>query len=271
MYVNPADFKHIQHLGFVKEHASFGGKSADWRVDPVMNKAFIELDLFSHFNYQSYGRIRETHFGAFRGIMKYDGPNDNPNLDEKTLQRTLHLLFKLFSPNFDTCPETADDQVEIPLDTHPGVDYRALDFKTKGDVMRNTFGRNSVRTYYREPKFPTVWKEAVKGGELLKASKLDTGDSRVFLIPGLDFHWLCVKMLQTQHSLFLELAQSLTWPIKIGFSLQHGGFSRMMGSLEGFNLLLKETVLNGIHPFYHGSGSTLFYPCGLSCLNQQKP
>jgi hypothetical protein len=240
MFLAPSQVNKLNLLGFSSDSvAFFGSKPGDWKVDPVVDRVLKKMAAYDQFDHTAYGRIRETHISALNGILKYDGDNSDPRLPPDILQETKEFLFKKFAPFFDTCSITADDDVEMPLDTHPGVHYRGLGYKSKGSVFRDPKGMASVMKFWENPQFPTVWKEAVKGGELLKKSKIDKGDSRVFLIPGLDFHWLCVKLLQTQHSLFLELAQNLSWPIKIGFSLHSGGFVSLMKSLSIFKYIVE--------------------------------
>lgn len=237
-YLHPADLSSLKHIGFRAEGvASFGNKAADWKCDPVIDLVYKELGIYKHFNVTAYGRIRETHYGGLNGILKYDGPDMRPDVPRVVLKDAKRIMFAMFSPHFDTCPIVADDEVEIPLDTHPGVEFRDMDYKDKGAVFRDPQGLKEVLEFWQRPSFPTVWKEAVKGGELLKESKLDKNDARVFLIPGLKFHWLTVKMLQTQHKLFLDLAQDLSWPIKIGFSFQNGGFCQIFDVLGRFPLV----------------------------------
>lgn len=240
LFLPPGTLKTLKHIGFRTDGAAqFGKRAGDWKVDPVVDKVYKEMGLYEHFDSLSYARIRETHPGGLKGILKYDGPNDDPDVSSKVLYDARAYLYRKFAHLFDTCPLTDDDAVEIPLTTHPGVDFRDQDYKDKGEVMRDPAGREQVLKFWEHPEFPTIWKEAVKGGELLKKKKIDENDSRVFLIPGLSFHWLCVKMLGSQHEKFVEIAQSLSWPIKIGFSFQKGGFSSIFRSLEPFSFVVE--------------------------------
>lgn len=238
--LRPSRLRYMSHLGFLpKQVATFGFSCADDSMDHQVLLKMKELNMLDSFDMNKYGRIRETHAGAFEAILKYDGSNAPPRLPSDCLERAKRFMLALFRPYENSCPLTPDDEVEMPLSTHPGYEMRERGFKDKGKVMGSPEARDEVIRFWYYPKFPTVWKCAVKGGELLKRKKLDSNDPRVFLIPGIKFHWYSCKLFQQQHKLLKELTSRSKWNTVVGISFQYGGFSRRMEILALFKYILE--------------------------------
>lgn len=232
-YLHPRDLSYLDHVGFVHDCVAYFAKDcADDRIDPDVYRAMSKVGLLDKFNMESYGRIRETHFGALKGIQKYDVLHEDPDLDFEILSQAKTLLFKEFSPYENSCPLTTDDEVIMPHDTHCGFEYRRQGYRTKGDVLRSPLKRQELIDSFSNLTFPTIWKGAAKGGELLKRSKLANNDARLFLIPGLKLHYLTCRLFQKQHELMTKLGLDPQFWFKIGYTFQYGGFTHLMRCLS---------------------------------------
>lgn len=221
----------------------FGSSHRDEREDPVIRDLMHKYGIFDVFDRHAFARIRETHWGANRGVLKYSGSLGPPDIAEDLLKRARALQFRFYEPYAGTCPVIPEDEVEMAPDTHCGVTYRELGYRDKGSVLRNPVTRDEVVKSWYAPDYPTIWKVSVKGGELLKIKKVDTNDPRIFIVPDLKYHYWSVRMFHSAHELLKRLSQDIRTKIKIGYVFQFGGFCRLIEYLaKHYDIIIEGDV-----------------------------
>lgn len=211
--------------------------------DEVIRDLMLQMGIFRDFDRMAYSRIKETHWGANKGVLKYAGRCGAPNVALDLLKKARALMFKRYEPYAGTCEVIPEDEVEMVGDSHCGVEYRELGFKKKQDVIRNPVARNEVINSWYEPDYPSLWKVSVKGSELLKQKKIDLNDPRIFIVGDVKYHYRSIRMFQRIHELLKRLAQEITGRIKLGYSFQFGGFTRLMEYLaKHYGLIIEGDV-----------------------------
>jgi len=223
--------------------AMFGYEHRDEKEDPIVRDLMHKHNIFELFDRHAFARIRETHWGANRGVLKYSGPLGPPDFPVDILRRARSMQFRFYEPYFGTCPVIPEDEVEMDPTTHCGVTFRNLGFKDKGSVLRNPVTHAEVVTSWYSPDYPTIWKVSVKGGELLKLKKVDANDPRIFIVPDLKYHYWSIRMFYSAHELLKRLAQDIHTKIKVGYVFQFGGFTRLMEYLsKQFSIIVEGDV-----------------------------
>lgn len=187
----------------------------------------------------AYGRSRGTHAAALSALMKYNHPSPPIALSPKVLARTRRLMLDWFKRWESTCGITPHESVYIPKGTHPGDKYKTQGYRDKIEVMNDPYSLKQVMDWYLNPQYPTLWKGSPKDGELLTRKKLESGDLRLFLIPGMDIHYTSLRLLQAQHELFAKNSHIKDWPFKIGYSAQYGGFTQLCKLLKSFMFIIE--------------------------------
>lgn len=227
--IPPQDLGTIHHVGFIHDCvAMFGSSHADDKEDEIIRDSMLRHNVFESFDRHAFSRIRETHWGANKGVLKYGGPLGPPSISEDILKRARSLMFRFYEPYAGTCPVIPEDEVEMVFDTHCGIVYRVLGYKNKGEVLLQPVMRDEVIKSWYSPDYPTLWKISVKGSELLKRSKIESNDPRIFIVPDMKYHYWSIRMFYSAHELLKRLAQDINTKIKVGYVFQYGGFTRLM-------------------------------------------
>lgn len=242
--IPPEDLGTIHHVGFVHDPvAMFGNTHRNDAEDEVIRDFMIKHDIFKDFPRDAFSRIRETHWGANKGVLKYSGYCGLPKVAEPLLKRARALMFKQYEPYAGTCEVLGEDDVEMVADSHCGVEYRLLGFKKKSDVLRHPVACREVIDSWHNPDYPSLWKISVKSGELLKKKKIDINDPRIFIVGDIKYHYRSIRMFTNIHELLKRLAQEVTGRIKLGYTFQFGGFTRLMDYLaKKYGLIIEGDV-----------------------------
>jgi len=206
----------------------FGNSHRDDKEDEVIRDLMLKNKMFKDFDRMAYSRIKETHWGANKGVLKYSGYCGFPKVAAPLLQKARSLMFRRYEPYAGTCEVISEDEVEMVGDSHCGVEYRALGYRKKNEILRNPVTRLEVVNSWYQPDYPSLWKISVKGAELLKSKKIDSNDPRVFIVGDVKYHYRSIRMFQQIHELLKRLSQEITGRLKLGFSFQFGGFTRLM-------------------------------------------
>jgi len=230
-------------LGYIHENvAMFGKTHIDNKVDPLIRDVMQEYHMFEEFDDSAFQRIRSTHFGANKGILKYSGPLGPPAFPMEQLSEARWLMYRMYAPYERTCEVISEDEVTLKLDSHCGYEYRSLGFKNKGEVLKNPHAKKEVEESWYYPDHPSIFKCSFKDGELLKKKKVESNDGRVFIVADIKFLYAQTRLFHNVHELLVKLSQDPKFPLKIGFCFQHGGFSRLMEILRSFNFIVEGDV-----------------------------
>jgi len=195
------------------------------------------------FDDRAYSIIRDTHAGVLKGFSKYDYDPVLKEIHEPTWEAAVADTLKDFEWMRGQAKVVSRDEVRVDPDTSPGVVYKWLGCRAKVDgILDYPVIDNWLWETGWEMDYPILWKQAAKV-ELVKRSKIDDYDPRGFTIPPVDFVIYSGRITQGFDDLVKSRANDPDWPAKVGFVMQHGGFSHWGSYLErGSALLTSEDV-----------------------------
>jgi len=226
------DLKFIKTVGFLE---------CNPRSEPIDNYSKIydaEMEskirtLGIDFDSNLYRVIKPTLKGNFNSIRKYD-QDPEISLDERVHNLAMDYMYNKYRPYADSCPETYEEELQFNMKSSCGHYFKAkYGFKRTSQIFESISAIEDLRSFYSSPEYPTLWQSAAKE-EMLPMDKIIENMPRTFIIPDKRLQYLCMRLLQSQHELFLELANHPDFVQASGLNFYKGGFDKIMRQFYGF-------------------------------------
>lgn len=232
----------LRQLGFIDRMETKGLDN----IRSVLDVNFQQWVWECSFPFEDiYDVSNDTHSNCNNSVMKYDVPQPDLSLcDQAALEGAKQDVMELWRPLADSCRILDMGEVQYVPKTNPGAIFKMAGFKTKREAVQHAWPAlekfwNTAHHYSTTPSgikttkgYPVLWKQASKV-ELLKRSKLESGDLRGFTCPPVDFFAAKARMCQHFNEESHKWAYWLPGMQRCGLTIQYGGFHWLMTQLEG--------------------------------------
>lgn len=231
---------HLDVVGFYTNIETKGKVNRGGKIDPLFLD-FHDRTCSCPFDKTKYCVTADTHENVNASVRKYNKESRFEILDDDLYTLALEDTKRFYGPLLSSCRILSFDELEYVPSTNPGVKYKLAGCKSKEqalDSFRDQIG--GAWDVHHLRRVPCLWKQAAKI-ELLKTSKVREGDLRGFTCPEIDYLFACMRMNgdfnNKSHMLADQFGNSI---MRVGYSLQNGGFTRLCLRHDRLNCLCGE-------------------------------